>query len=203
MGTAVAAGVSTTDHHGMSPAALGWCRSIAAWALIASLGRSGRPVAIIRLVVAVVFAAIQCQIWRAWPHVGQERLKRLPAFAHHDPTATIIAIVRASWITATRQHVLPAPIFTRTSPVPSSAVGCHSFCRGLQVVTAATLCVIASQVAGNDLALSSAITTTSPGDAPAAWKDATWGARYNHQSAKALARQVKGLHSTNHITRGA
>jgi hypothetical protein len=94
------------------------------------LSRSGPP-NIAWLVVSIVVDAIDLMPWRRpQPHVGQEILELVPAFAHGDPASTVVFVLFVIWVAAARMHVAPRMVFggnlpTSRVPVDSTPLDPH------------------------------------------------------------------------------
>ena len=80
------------------------------------------PVAIIRLIVAIIFAPIDrvCHAW-AWPHIGKEITKIIPPFTDPDPARPIIREVWTRWRITSKSHLKPNRVFGRARASMSPA----------------------------------------------------------------------------------
>src|SRR5438067_13461285 len=65
---------------------------------------SGRPAAVARLIISIVFFAVQGFAYRPQSHIGEEVFKRRPSFAHLDAAPTVVFVLPVLRITAARQH---------------------------------------------------------------------------------------------------
>lgn len=125
--------------------------------IVALLGLCG-PLAICRAITVIVSLAFQRKIGR-WPlpHVGQEVVKRLPAFAYRNATCAVIFIFRVLRIAASLIHGLPRVIFGR------SAHAMLSQPRSLYLAMQATTRNIRTiKTTPNDGFLVATVTTTKP-----------------------------------------
>src|SRR5579859_11850 len=88
-------------------------------ALVLALFARGGPTAVAWLVVPVVVDPINGPTSRAFAHVGEKVLERVPALAHRDPATAVVVVGDVAGISAPIKHVFPRPVSGRiTQAVP-------------------------------------------------------------------------------------
>jgi hypothetical protein len=117
------------------------------------------PAHIAWFVVAVIVGAFKRMHWtRLRSHVGQERFKRLPAFAHHNPASAVPAVFRILRVVAAPAHQAPGHVFRCSG----TAVRRVAFNSALATQTSARSRVTARQVCVQNSNNGSAIASADP-----------------------------------------
>ena len=90
----------------------------------------GRPSNIAGLVITIVVDSVKSSVIRTFAHVSEEILKPSPASADRNVATPVILIRWATWVSTSRDHILPRSICWGSSALGWASVAmnesaCH------------------------------------------------------------------------------
>lgn len=154
------------------------------------------PITVAGLIVSVVVPPVDAMESRwAPPHVGEEVLERVPAFAHFDTASPIVSILLMPWIQTATFHLRPSSVLggvratIRTLSVCSRRLA--SFNSKSATKAAARACVARAQVVGHDGDLFATIAMAMPRKLAA---NALWGFRKYGETTETFSDEINGEH---------
>lgn len=129
---------------------------------VQALRAASGPSAILRAVRAVVVNAVDGVPWRRFTsHIRDKVIEIFPTLAHANPSAAVVRIISALWITAPSSNIAPRDVFGTPLPVQWRLAVLHaSFNQLFSTQATTTTCVAISQTLADNRDAQSAVAST-------------------------------------------